>query len=228
MSKLMWDKTAEHFYETGVNQGVLYVYNASATDKTKAYDGAHAWNGLISVSESPTGADANALYADNSKYLNLISREDFEATIEAYTYPDAFAACDGSAELAKGVMIGQQKRGMFGLSYVTRLGNDVDGSDFSYKIHLIYGATASPSQKSYQTINDSPDAITFSWDIKTVPVEVAGAKPTATVTIDASKFTTEAAKAKLAAFEAILYGSDDAEPYLPLPAEVKTLLTVTE
>lgn len=218
MSKLVWDKTGERLYETGVKKGVLYLIG-----DTGKYDIGVAWNGLTAVTESPSGAEATALYADDIKYLNLLSTEEFGVTIEAYTYPDEFAECDGSASLAEGVTIGQQKRKMFGMSYVTTVGNDVDNNDHGYKIHLIYGAFASPSEKSYATINDSQEAVTFSWEVTTTPVEVSGLKPTASVTIDSTKVDTE----KLAELEAILYGSDEeAEgPRLPLPDELKTLFT---
>ena len=218
MAKLVWDKTGERYYETGVKQGVLYVQDASG-----AYPEGVAWNGLTAVTESPSGAEATALYADDIKYLNLISTEEFGATIEAYTYPDEFAECDGSASLATGVSIGQQKRKAFGLCYRTTVGNDVDGNDHGYKLHIIYGAIASPSEKAYSTINDSPEAITFSWEVTTTPVSVSGFKPTANLTIDSTKVTPE----KLAALEAILYGSDtetSKEPRLPLPNEIATLM----
>lgn len=213
MSKLVWDKTGERFYETGVEKGVLYPV------ENGAYPKGVAWNGLTAVSESPSGAEASPLYADNIKYLNLMSNEEFGATIEAYTYPDEFAACDGSAALAEGVMVGQQNRKSFGLSYVTKLGNDVDGADYGYKIHLIYGALAAPSEKAYATINDSPEAITFSWEISTTPVEVPGMKPTACITIDSTKVD----KDKLTALETILYGSDSEEAHLPMPEELATI-----
>lgn len=223
MAKLVWDKTGERFYETGVKQGVLYIPTEGV------YNKGVAWNGLTAVTESPSGAEATALYADDIKYLNLLSTEEFGATIEAYTYPDEFAACDGSAELTKGVTIGQQKRSTFGLCYKTTIGNDTDGNDHGYKLHIIYGALATPSEKAYSTINDSPDAVTFSWEITTTPVNVAGQKPTASLVIDSTK----ADKTKLEALEAILYGKDptspDAqdgvEPRLPLPDEIKTLMT---
>ena len=223
--EIKWDQTGEHFYETGVNHAVLYPYDSAEADKTKAYKNGVAWNGITSVQESPSGAEATALYADNIKYLNLISKEEFAATVEAYTYPDEFAKLDGSADLATGVTIGQQNRGLFGLCYRTELGNDVDGDDYGYKLHLIYGAKATPSEKQYQTINDSPEAITFSWTLNTTPVDVAGAKPTAIVTIDSTK----ADATKLAALEVILYGTpaSGGEPAvkgrLPLPDEIATL-----
>lgn len=216
MSKrLTWDNTGERFYETGVKQGVLYVQDANG-----AYPQGVAWNGLTAVTESPSGAEATALYADDIKYLNLISNEEFGATIEAYTYPDEFAACDGSASLAEGVSIGQQKRSAFGLCYKTAIGNDVDGADHGYKLHIIYGALAAPSEKAYASINDSPEAITFSWEITTTPVAVEGFKPTACITIDSTKVDAT----KLKALEDALYGSDDKESYLPLPEEIKTIM----
>lgn len=199
MPKLVWDKTGERLYETGVRNGVLYPFTSDNT-----YGDGVAWNGLTAVTESPSGAEATNLFADDIKYLSLRSAEEFGATIEAYTYPDEFAVCDGSAEIAKGVKIGQQARKAFGLCYRTAIGNDVDGSDHGYKIHLIYGATASPSEKGYQTINDSPEAITFSWEIETTPVAVAGFKPTANLEIDSTKVSAKA----LAAIENALYGTD--------------------
>ena len=214
MSKLVWDQTGERFYETGVNQGVLYLRGEDGT-----YSNGVAWNGLISVTESPSGAEPTPFYADNIKYLNLMSAEEFGATIEAYTYPDEFAQCDGSAEIATGVMIGQQNRKVFGLSYKTVLGNDADGNDYGYKLHLIYGALAAPSEKGYSTINDSPEAITFSWEVTTTPVSVTGFKPTASITIDSTKVDST----KLEALEDILYGTANADPYLPLPDEIATL-----
>lgn len=219
MSKLVWDKTGERTYETGTSKGVLFPQNAEGT-----YGDGVAWNGLTAVTESPSGAEANPLYADNIKYLNLMSVEEFGATIEAYTYPDEFAACDGSASLAKGVSIGQQPRKAFGLAYQTILGNDVEYNKHGYKIHLIYGALAAPSERAYATVNDSPEAITFSWEITTTPVEVKGFEPTAHLEIDSTKVDKE----KLAAFEAILYGSESEEPRLPLPDEVATLLGTSE
>ena len=223
MSKLVWDQTGEHYYETGVKQGVLYPQAAGGT-----YPKGVAWNGLTAVTESPSGAEATALYADDIKYLNLISAEEFGATIEAYTYPDEFAQCDGSATLATGVSIGQQSRKAFGLCYRTTLGNDVDGNDFGYKLHIIYNALAAPSEKAYATINDSPEAITFSWEVTTTPVNVPGFKPTASITIDSTK----ADKSKLASLEEILYGKDapsnggeGTDPRLPLPDEIATLMS---
>lgn len=216
MAMLEWDKTGEHFYETGIDRGVLYV------QENGAYPTGVAWNGLISVSESPSGAEANAVYADNIKYLSLMSAEEFGATIEAYTYPDEFMECDGSATLVEGVTVGQQSRKTFGMCYRTKLGNDVDLDEHGYKIHIIYGATASPSEKGYQTISDSPEAITFSWEVSTVPVNVTGMKPTASLVIDSTK----ADSTKLQALEKILYGSDTGDgPRLPLPNEIKTLMT---
>ena len=212
MSKLKWDQTGERLYETGVSKGVLYPY------ANNPYTNGVAWNGLINVSESPEGAEATPLYADNIKYLNLMSAEEFKATIEAYTYPDEFAACNGEASLEEGVSIGQQKRSQFGLSYQTKIGNDVN-SELGYKIHLIYGALAAPSEKAYATVNDSPEAITFSWEISTTPVEVPGFKPTASLVIDSTKVD----PTKLAEFEKKLYGDETTEATLPLPSEVATL-----
>lgn len=214
MSKLVWDQTGERLFETGVKQGVLYPQEGGA------YPKGYAWNGLTAVTESPSGAEATPLYADDIKYLNLLSNEEFGATIEAYTYPDEFASCDGSAEIAPGVVIGQQKRKAFGLSYKTTLGNDVDSYDHGYKLHLVYGALATPTEKAYATINDSPEAITFSWEITTTPVAVKGFKPTAIVTVDSTKVAAE----KLASLEEILYGTDEQEARLPLPNEVAELL----
>lgn len=219
MAKLVWDKTGDRLYETGVKNAVLYV-----RDSGGAYSKGVAWNGITAVTESPSGAESNPLYADDIKYLNLISNEDFGATIEAYTYPDEFAECDGSAEIVAGVKIGQQKRKTFGLCYRTTLGNDVDGNDHGYKLHIIYGATAAPSERAYATINDSPEAITMSWELSTTPVTVTGFKPTAHLEIDSTKVKAE----ELAKFEEILYGKDGAEqtePRLPLPDEIATLFT---
>ena len=222
--KLVWDKTGEHYYETGVKNGVLYPMSASGT-----YPKGVAWNGLTAITESPSGAEATALYADDIKYLNLMSNEEFGATVEAYTYPDEFAECDGSASLTEGVYIGQQARKTFGLCYRTTLGNDSKGNDYGYKLHIIYGAMASPSKKAYSTINDSPDAITFSWELSTTPVAVANFKPTASLTIDSTKVDSE----KLAKLEEILYGKDGSgedhstgavDPRLPLPDEIATLM----
>lgn len=212
---LTWDDTGKRFYETGVKKGVLYVQSDSGN-----YPKGVAWNGLTAVTESPSGAEATPLYADDIKYLNLYSVEEFGATLEAYTYPEEFAACDGSAELVKGVKIGQQKRKAFGLSYVTTKGNDIDGNAHGYLIHLVYGCMASPSEKSYATINDSPEAITFSWELTTTPVAVNGFEPTASIVIDSTTVDQE----KLKEFEKKLYGSDTSDASLPLPNEVKTLL----
>ena len=214
MARLVWDKTGERFYETGVRQGVLYPMVDGA------YPKGVAWNGLTAVTESPSGAESTALYADDIKYLNLRSTEEFGATIEAYTYPKEFEECDGSAELAAGVTIGQQPRKSFGLSYRTALGNDVENENHGYKLHLIYGATASPSEKAYATTSDSPEAITFSWEVTTVPVNVEGFKPTALLTIDSTKVD----PAKLTALEDILYGKAETEARLPLPDEIATLM----
>ena len=216
MPKLTWDNTGERIFETGVKQGVLYPIQSDGK-----YTKGVAWNGLTAVTESPSGAAATALYADDIKYLNLLSNEEFGATIEAYTYPDEFAECDGSAELATGVMIGQQKRKTFGLCYRTTIGNDVEGNDYGYKLHLVYGCLAAPSEKGYSTINDNPDAITFSWEVSTTPVNVEGFKPTSQITIDSTK----ADPTKLAALEAVLYGSESTEAKLPLPDEVATLMS---
>ena len=216
MAKLTWDNTGERIFETGVKQGVLYPIQSDGK-----YTKGVAWNGLTAVTESPSGAEATALYADDIKYLNLLSNEEFGATIEAYTYPDEFAECDGSAELATGVMIGQQKRNTFGLCYRTTIGNDVEGNDYGYKLHLVYGCLAAPSEKGYSTINDNPDAITFSWEVSTTPVNVEGFKPTSQITIDSTK----ADPTKLAALEAVLYGSAETEAKLPLPDEVATLMS---
>lgn len=217
MSKITWDDAGKREFETGVNHGVLYPFNSA----TSAYDKGVAWNGLTGVTESPSGAEPNDLYADNIKYVSLRSAEDFGATIEAFTYPDEFAVLDGSAEIAPGVMIGQQDRGVFGMSYRTEKGNDTQNTNFGYKLHLIYGATASPSEKGYATINDSPDAITFSWEVNTTPVNVTGFKPTAILTIDSTKTSKKA----MAAIEAVLYGTDSTEARLPLPDEVVQIMT---
>ena len=219
MAKLAWDQTGERYYETGVKNGVLYPQGEGG-----AYPAGVAWNGLISVTESPSGAEATPLYADDIKYLNLMSNEEFGATIEAYTYPPEFGQCDGTAALATGVMIGQQTRKTFGLSYKTTLGNDTVGNDYGYKLHLIYGALAAPSEKGYTSINDSPEAITFSWEVTTTPVNVTGFKPTSCVTIDSTKVD----KDKLAALETILYGSETEEPRLPLPDEIAELMGATQ
>ena len=214
MSRLIWDNTGERLYETGVKKGVIYP----AVNGT--YPKGYVWNGLTSVTESPSGADANNIYADDMKYLVLRAAEEFGATVEAYMYPDEFAECDGSAFVATGVAIGQQTRKPFGLSYRTVLGNDTDSNDHGYKLHLIYNATASPSERAYQTINDSPEAITFSWEMTTTPLTVSGYKPTACITIDSTKADT----ASLEALEDILYGSDNSDARLPLPDEVIALM----
>ncbi len=210
MAKIVWDAVGERFYETGVKNGVLYVMDKGT------YAKGVAWNGLTAVTESPSGAEATPLYADDIKYLNLMSNEEFGGTIEAYTYPDEFKACNGEADLATGVTIGAQTRKQFGMCYRTTLGNDTEGNDYGYKLHLVYGAQAAVSEKAYATINDSPEAITFSWEFTTTPVSVTGHKPTACVTIDSTKVDAE----KLAALEAKLYGSESEEPTLPLPDEI--------
>ena len=215
MSKLVWDKTGERLYETGVKQGVLYVQDAQG-----AYPKGVAWNGLTTVTESPSGAEATPLYADDIKYLNLMSTEELGGTIEAYTYPDEWAECDGSAAIATGVYIGQQPRKTFGMCYRTTLGNDVENNAYGYKLHLIYGALAAPSEKAYATINDSPEAITFSLEFSTTPVNVEGFKPTANIVIDSTKVE----PTKLAALEAVLYGDTETEARLPLPDEVVQIL----
>lgn len=224
MSKLIWDKTGERFYETGVKMGVLYV------QENGAYPKGVAWNGITAVNESPSGAEASPLYADDIKYLNLMSAEEFGGTIEAYVYPDEFKECNGEANLVAGVTIGQQTRKTFGLCYRTTMGNDTDGNDYGYKLHLVYGALASVSEKAYATINDSPEAITFSWEFTTTPVEVPNFKPTSIVTIDSTKCN----ETKLKALEEILYGKDASgsdtngvDPRLPLPTEVAALMQET-
>lgn len=215
MAKIVWDESGKRTYETGVRKGVLYLQDAQG-----AYTKGVAWNGLTAVTESPSGAEPTALYADDIKYLELFSAEEFGATIEAYTYPAEFEKCDGSASLGTGVTIGQQDRATFGLCYRTVLGNDVKGSEFGYKLHLIYGAKAKPSEKGYQTINDSPEAITFSWEVSTTPVNVAGFKPTACVTIDSTKIDPD----KLTQIETLLYGDTSAEAKLPLPDEIAQIV----
>ena len=215
MSKIIWDNTGERTYETGVDHGVLYPIQEGGL-----YTKGVAWNGLTAITESPSGAEATPLYADNIKYLNLVSAEDFGCTIEAYTYPDEFAECDGSAEIATGVYAGQQARKVFGLCYRTVLGNDTDSNAHGYKLHLIYGCLASPSEKSYSTVNDSPEAITFSWEVKSTPVNVSGFKPTAVLTIDSTKVE----PTKLTALEDVLYGSASAEAKLPTPDEVVAIV----
>lgn len=218
MSKIIWDNTGEHLYETGVDHGVLYIQ-----DKNGAYPMGVAWNGLTAVTESPSGAESTPLYADNIKYLNLVSAEEFGATIEAYTYPVEFAECNGEAALVAGVNLGQQNRKTFGLCYRTTVGNEVAGNAFGYKLHLIYGCQAAPSEKAYATINDSPEAITFSWEVTTTPVPVENFKPTSYIVIDSTKADPD----KLAALEAVLYGDESTDPKLPLPNEIKTLMSGT-
>ncbi len=217
MSKLVWDQSGKRLYETGVDHGVLYPIQTGGV-----YSKGVAWNGLTAVTESPSGADVNDIYADNMKYLGLVGAEKFGATVEAYTYPDEFAECDGSVELVKGATIGQQNRKVFGMVYRTVIGNDVDGNEHGYKLHLIYGATAAPSEKAYNTINEDPEAITFSWELSTTPVNVTGHKPTASLTIDSTK----ADPTKLAELEKILFGDTETEPRLPLPDEIAKLLNV--
>lgn len=217
MSRLVWDKTGERLYETGVNNGVLYV------QKDGAYPLGVAWNGLTAVTESPSGAEASPLYADNIKYLNLMSAEEFAATIEAYMYPEEFEECDGSKEIVPGMTIGQQTRSTFGFCYKTLIGNDTTGTKHGYKIHIVYNALAAPSEKAYATVNDSPEAITFSWEVSTTPVNVTGGDPTATVTIDSTRVDAE----KLKALEDVLYGTEEAEPRLPFPDEIAALIGTT-
>jgi hypothetical protein len=215
MAKIVFDQSGERFYETGVKNGVLYVQNENGE-----YGNGVAWNGLTAITESPSGAEATPLYADDIKYVELTSAEEFGATIEAYTYPEEFEACDGSASLVEGITIGQQDRVPFGLCYKTVVGNDVRGNDLGYKLHLIYGAKAAPSERAFQTINDSPEAITFSWEITTTPVNVTGFKPTANLVIDSTKVDS----AKLALIEEKLFGSESEEPKLPLPDEIVALM----
>lgn len=219
MAKLVWDQAGERLYETGTDHGVVYPQ-----DNSGAYPKGYAWNGLTSVSESPSGAEPTDLWADNIKYLSIRSAEEFGATIEAYTYPDEFAVLDGSAELTEGVMIGQQTRKAFGFCYRSRIGNDIQFEEHGYKLHLIYGCTVSPSEKAYQTINDSPEAITFSWEMTTTPVAVTGYKPTASMTIDSTKFTGEKADALQDLLD-VLYGTATEDARLPLPDEVLTILS---
>ena len=211
---LVWDETGKKLFETGVSNVALYPQ-----DTTGVYGTGVAWNGVTNISESPSGAEATTLWANNGKYLNLYSVEEYASSIEAYTYPDEFAECDGSAEIAKGVSIGQQTRKSFGLAYKTLIGSDTDGNDHGYKLHLVYGCKAAPSERSHATVNDSPEALSFSWEISTTPVSVTGHKPTASVEIDSTKVD----PAKLAAFEKILFGSDAAAARLPLPDEVASL-----
>lgn len=218
MAKLEWDKVGEHYYETGVDHAVLYL-----RDTAGKYSNGYAWSGVTSISESPSGAESSAQYADNQKYLTLISAEEFGMTIEAFTFPNEFDECNGEFEAADGVRIGQQKRSTFGLSYRTKVGNDVDGQDKHYKLHLVYGCTASPSERAYATVNESPEAMTFSWEISTNPENVTGQKPTSLITIDSR----EANDAKLKQLEDLLYGTADKEPTLPSPDEVIALFGTT-
>lgn len=216
MSRLTWDNIGERLFETGIQKGVVYPLS-----DTNEYTGGEAWNGLVSIAESPSGAEPTALWANDTKYGELLSTEEFGGTIEAYTYPDAFAKCDGSAELATGVRIRQQVRKTFGMTYRSGLANDTEGTEYGYIIHLVYGCKASPSEKTNSTINDSPEANTMSWEFTTTPVTVTGHKSTSHIEIDSTKVD----PAQLAALEDILYGSEDKEPRLPLPDEVKTLFT---
>ena len=215
MAKLVWDEVGSRFFETGVKNGVLFVQNEDGS-----YENGVVWNGLTAVTESPSGAEATPLYADDMKYVVLYSAEEFGATVEAYTYPEEFEACDGSVQLAEGVVIGQQKRKSFGLVYKTAVGNDVQGQDLGYKIHIIYGAKAAPSERAYATINDNPEAITFSWELSTVAVPVEGFRPTSTVVIDSTKVQAE----QLALLEEALFGSETEESKLPLPNEIMEML----
>ena len=214
MAKIVWDEVGSRLFETGVKNGVLYVQNDEG-----GYDAGVPWNGLTAITESPSGAEETPLYADDIKYVVFYSAEEFGATIEAYTYPEEFEQCDGSASLADGVIVGQQARKSFGLVYKTSVGNDIQGQDFGYKLHIIYGAKAAPSEKAYSTVNDSPEAITFSWEVSTVQVNVEGFKPTSTVTID----STRCDAAKLAQLEDKLFGTEEAEPTLLLPDEIKAI-----
>jgi hypothetical protein len=216
---LTWDKTGERLFETGIEQVALYPFVANPTDPTKVYPKGVAWNGITALNITPSGAEPTPLYANNKKYLNLMSNEEIGGTIEAFTYPDEWAACDGSAALVEGVYLGQQARSVFGLVGKTLIGNDTVGTTHGYKLHIIYGALASPSEKANATVNDSPEAQTMSWEFSTTPVDVDGFKPTSYICIDSTK----ADKTKLAALEKILYG-DTEDPRLPLPAEIKTLM----
>lgn len=215
MAKLEWDLTGERLYETGVDHGVLYIPTAGE------YDTGYAWNGLTTVTESPTGAEASPQYADNIKYLNLVSAEEFGATIEAFTYPEEFGECDGTAAPKVGVILGQQTRKTFGLSYRTKIGNDVEGDALGYKLHLVYGCLAAPTEKAYATVNDSPEAAAFSWAITTTPVAVTGFKPTSLIVLDSTKVSA----ANMTAIETVLYGGAAAEPSLPLPDDILALIT---
>lgn len=219
MGRLEWDKEGEKEYEVGVKKGVLYTMDATGN-----YSNASVWNGLSSINESPSGAEPNKIYADDIVYANILGAEEFGATVEALMYPPKFEECDGTKEVAPGVTIGQQDRKIFGLSYVTTIGNDAAGTNAGYKIHLIYGCTAQPSEKSYSTINDSPEPITFSWEMQTTPVNVTGAKPTSLLVIDSRKTTA----AKLKALEDILYGTDSEEARLPKPDEIIQLMSDTQ
>ena len=215
MARLIWDEVGQRFFETGVKNGVLYVQ-----DNDGSYKNGVVWNGLTAVTESPSGAEETPLYADDVKYLTLRSAEEFGATVEAYTYPEEFEQCDGSASIATGVTIGQQARRAFGLCYRTSVGNDIQGQNFSYKLHLIYGCTVAPSEKSYSTINDNPEAITFSWELSTVPVPVDGFSPTASLVIDASKVD----EGKMQQLEDALFGDESNEAKLLLPNEIMEML----
>lgn len=212
--KIVWDAVGSRYFETGVDRGVLYVMGAENT-----YGAGVPWNGLTGVTESPSGAEATPMYADNIKYLNLLSNEDYACTINAYTYPDEFGVCDGSAEIAKGVYAGQQTRKTFGFCYRSKIGNDVDGADHGYKLHIVYNCLAAPSEKSHNTVNESPEAVEFSWSISTTPIEIPGFKPTAHLTLDSTKI----AKEKLDALETMLYGSESTDPKLPTPEEIVQL-----
>lgn len=219
MAKLTWDGVGEKIYETGADHAVLYLINSN-----NEYDTGVAWNGLLGFDENPSGAEPTNLWADNIKYATMFSAEEYGGTIRAYTYPDEFEACDGSATLATGVKIGQQDRQVFGFSYRTKVGNDTVGDDFGYKIHLVYGCKASPSAQTHDTVNDSPSAVEFSWEVTCTPVPVTGFKPTCVVVIDSTDFTTDAQKAKLADLEAALYGTDNDDAYLPLPDDIVDLI----
>lgn len=217
MAVIQWDAQGSHTYETGIDHGVLYPFDNSS----KSYTNGVAWNGLTGVTESPEGGEPEDLWADNIKYLSLPSTESMGLTITAYTYPKEFYACDGSVSIAEGIVIGQQNRATFGLSYRTYFGNDTEGNKHGYKLHLVYGCTCSPSDKDYSTVNDSPEAVEFSWDVKTTPVPVSGQQPTASVIIDSTLIDADA----LAAIEEALYGTASAAPYLPLPDKILELIT---